>query len=136
MLKRNEFGRREFLMSSAAVFAARNAAAGEEMRSMYGSIGNLTAAAGKRDELIAILISAVAAMPGCISYIVARDAKDENPIWVTEIWDDKQSHDDSLKLPVVMQAIAAGRPLIAAFGTPAVTEPVGGFGLPATKKPG
>ncbi|HEX3880687.1 MAG TPA: hypothetical protein VHW24_27080, partial [Bryobacteraceae bacterium] len=64
-------GRREFLISSAAIVAARNGAAREETRAMYGSIGNFTAAAGKRDELIAILISAVAAMPGCISYIVA-----------------------------------------------------------------
>jgi quinol monooxygenase YgiN len=69
-------------------------------------------------------------MPGCLSYVVARDAKDASAIWVTEVWDSKDSHAASLKLPVVQAAIARGRPLIAGFDSHAESEPIGGVGLP------
>jgi len=32
-------------------------------------------------------------MPGCFSYVVAKDSADENAIWVTEVWDSIVSHD-------------------------------------------
>jgi quinol monooxygenase YgiN len=68
-------------------------------------------------------------MPGCLSYIIARDSIDENAIWVTEVWDSEASHQASLSLPSVKQAIKRGRPLIAGFANRTVTEPVGGRGL-------
>ncbi len=43
---------------------------------MYGLIGKMTAAPGKQDELISILLEGIATMPGCLSYIVAKDASD------------------------------------------------------------
>lgn len=70
-------------------------------------------------------------MPGCLSYIVAKDPRDENAIWITEAWDSKTSHEASLSLPTVKRAIAKGRPMIAGFGDSTVTTPVGGHGLPA-----
>ena len=84
---------------------------------------------GKRDELIAILLEGVADMPGCLSYIVAKDTSDANAIWITEAWDSKASHEASLSLPSVKDAIAKGRPLIAGFSDRVVTAPVGGLGL-------
>jgi quinol monooxygenase YgiN len=51
---------------------------------MYGLIVKLTARAGKQEELIAILRESAADMPGCLSYIVAKDAADQNVVWVTE----------------------------------------------------
>jgi quinol monooxygenase YgiN len=96
---------------------------------MYGLIGKLAAVEGKRDELIAILLEGSAKMPGCLSYIVAKDASDPNAVWITEAWRDEASHDASLQLPAVRQAIARGRPLIAGFGERFVTTPVGGEGL-------
>ena len=96
---------------------------------MYGLIGKMTALPGKRDELVAILLDSVLALPGCLSYIVAKDDSDENAIWITEAWQNKASHDESLALPSVRNAIARGRPLIASFGTAVVTSPVGGHGL-------
>jgi len=98
---------------------------------MYGLIGKMTAVAGQRDALIAILLDGVAGMPGCLSYVVARDPADEDAIWITEVWDSQASHAASLSLPSVQQAIAQGRPLIAGFGEHIITEPVGGHGLPA-----
>ena len=96
---------------------------------MHGLIGKATCVPGKRDEFVAILLEGVGAMPGCLSYVVARDPKDPDAIWITEVWDSKESHAASLKLPEVRQAIAKGRALIANFGEQTVTEPVGGYGL-------
>lgn len=90
----------------------------------------MTAKPGKRDELIAILLNGVADMPGCLSYIVAKDPADAEALWITEVWDSKASHEASLTLPSVQEAIAQGRPLIAGFGPERFeTEPVGGHGL-------
>ena len=100
---------------------------------MFGLIGKMTAAPGKRDELITILLEGVANMPGCLSYIVAKDTSDPNVIWITEAWDSKASHESSLSLPSVKEAIAKGRPLITGFGDRVVTTPVGGHGLPLPK---
>jgi len=100
---------------------------------MHGLIGSMSAAPGRRDDLIAILTAAVSNMPGCLSYIVAKDTKDANTIWITEIWDSQASHDASLSLAAVKKAIAAATPMIAGFGDQVVTTPVGGYGLPAAK---
>ena len=96
---------------------------------MHGLIGKMTAVPGKRDELIEILLASVASMPGCLSYIIAKDQGDANAIWITEAWDSKASHDASLSLPQVQSAIAKARPLIAGFSDGVVTTPVGGYGL-------
>jgi len=46
---------------------------------MYGLIAKLVSVAGRRDELIAILAESTVQMPGCVSYVIAKDAEDENP---------------------------------------------------------
>jgi len=96
---------------------------------MYGLIGKLVALEGRREELITILLEGSRSMPGCLSYIVARDAADPNAIWVTEAWRDRDSHAESLALPAVQQAISRGRSLISGFGERFETEPVAGTGL-------
>jgi len=96
---------------------------------MYGLIGKMTAVEGKRDELIAILMEGMQEMPGCLSYVVAKDPEDGDAIWVTEVWDSAESHRASLQLPSVQAAIGKGRPLIAGFSDRHETEPVGGWGL-------
>ncbi|MGI9261583.1 MAG: putative quinol monooxygenase [Woeseiaceae bacterium] len=97
---------------------------------MYGLIGKMNTAPGRRDELIGILVDGLKDMPGCLSYIVARDPEDPDGIWVTEAWDSKSSHAASLGLPSVQEAISRGKPLIAGFGERFETEPVAGYGLP------
>lgn len=96
---------------------------------MYGLIGKIKAVPGQRDALISILTDGVNDMPGCLSYIVAQDPTDENAIWVTEVWADQKSHQASLSLPTVQEAITRGRPLIAGFGERFETIPIGGYGL-------
>lgn len=96
---------------------------------MYGLIGKIKAIPGKREELIAILLEAADAMPGCLSYIVGKDNSDTDAIWVTEVWVDQESHQNSLSLPAVQGAISRGRPLITGFSERFETSPVGGHGL-------
>ena len=97
---------------------------------MYGLIGKMTAVAGQRDALAAILLEGTGAMPGCLSYIVAQDPSDADALWITEVWDSAESHKASLSLPAVQAAMAKGRPLIAGFGDRVETVPLGGVGLP------
>jgi quinol monooxygenase YgiN len=98
---------------------------------LYGLIGKIKVVPGERDALITILIDGLSDMPGCLSYIVARDPADADAVWVTEVWDSKASHEASLSLASVRDAITRGKPLIAGFGERFETQPVGGHGLPA-----
>ncbi|PZR31103.1 MAG: antibiotic biosynthesis monooxygenase [Caulobacter segnis] len=98
---------------------------------MYGLIGQMLAAPGKRSELIAILSASVDAMPGCLSYVIAEDPSNADALWISEVWSDKDSHAASLKLPSVQAAIAKARPIIAGFPQHFETRPVGGYGLKA-----
>ena len=121
------------VIASAAVAWTPVCTLGNEGNQMYGLIGKINTNAGQRDALIAILLEGTDKMPGCLSYIVAKDPADENAIWITEVWDSKTSHEASLKLPSVQRAISRGKPLIAGFGSHTVTEPVGGYGLPSPR---
>ena len=96
---------------------------------MYGLIGKMKTVPGHRDAMIAILLDATGEMPGCLSYVIARDPGDADAIWITEVWDSQDSHRASLSLPAVQAAIARARPLIAGFGERFETVPVGGHGL-------
>lgn len=96
---------------------------------MYGLIGRFFSKPGERDALIAAMSQDVAPMPGCVSYIIARDSQDENGIWVTEVWDSAASHRASLSMPSVQAAIARAKPLIASMGEYFETEPVAGPSL-------
>ncbi|MDZ4257236.1 MAG: putative quinol monooxygenase [Gemmatimonadales bacterium] len=120
--------------AAAAIACIPTSANGAEK--MYGLIGKMIAQPGQRDALIAILLEGTASMPGCLSYILARDDAGADALWVTEVWDTKASHQASLALPSVQAAIARGRPLIAGFGERFETTPVGGQGLVgSTKQP-
>lgn len=99
---------------------------------MYGLIGKMLAKPGQRDALLAILLEGTGAMPGCLSYVIAKDPTNPDAIWITEVWDSSESHKASLQLPAVKAAITKARPLIAGFGEQFETQPVGGIGLSAS----
>lgn len=98
---------------------------------MFGLIGKMTAVPGQRDALVTLQLDGIGDMPDCLSYVVATDPGDADAIRVTEVWEIEASHRASLSLPSVREAIAKGRPLIAALGPSTVTAPVGGHGLTA-----
>ena len=80
--------------------------------------GKLSAKAGKGDELSAILLEAsglVATATGCLLYMVSTDPNDADTVWVTELWETAQDHDDSLKVPGVSELIGKAVPILSSM---------------------
>ncbi|MCB0585591.1 MAG: antibiotic biosynthesis monooxygenase [Phaeodactylibacter sp.] len=81
----------------------------------YGLYGKLNALPGKGNELAAILLEAaelVRNARGCNIYLIGKDANNADTIWVTEVWDSKEDHDESLKADAVRQLIGRAMPLL------------------------
>lgn len=129
MLRVMSLDRRQIIAAGLGLAAMTAAAPTFGETPMYGLIGRMKAQPGQRDALAAILLEGTAEMPGCFSYVVARDPADADALWITEVWDSQESHRASLNLPEVQAAIAKGRPLIAGFDSQTETEPLGGVGL-------
>jgi quinol monooxygenase YgiN len=95
--------------------------------------GKLKAKAGSGEQLSSILLQAsqlISAVKGCQLYLISKDAKDKETTWVTEVWDSKEDHDNSLKLENVRALIGQAMPII--DGMPEKgqeLELLGGFGL-------
>jgi len=82
---------------------------------MYLLHGKLTARPGQTEMLAGILMEAsklVAAVKGCRLYVIGRDAADTESVYVTEIWDSKEDHDNSLKAAGVKELIVKAMPLL------------------------
>jgi len=94
--------------------------------------GKLQAQPGKRAVLVDILLRAaklVSTMPGCRSYIVLEDLKDESCVWVFDMWDDKESHDASLRDEQVRGLIAEAMPILAGAPSGSELRVTGGHGI-------
>lgn len=77
--------------------------------------GKLTAKTGYADELASILLEAsklVSAANGCKLYVVSKNESDPNSVYVTEIWNSKEDHDNSLKVKEVRELIMRAMPII------------------------
>jgi quinol monooxygenase YgiN len=96
---------------------------------MHGLILKITAVPDQRDALTTIMLEGVTGTPGCLSYIVAHDPADETTIWVTEVWTDEAAYRTAYEAPKGKAVLAKAMPLIATFGEPWLTTPVGGVGL-------
>ena len=91
---------------------------------MYGLIVKLTSTAGRRAELVEVLGGDDShTVAGCLSFIVAEDAADEDVLWVTEVWDSEASHKASLTLPPSKPGLPPIETLIAHHKAIAVTKP-------------
>jgi reactive intermediate/imine deaminase len=100
---------------------------------MFGLIGKMVATPGNRDMLASIILGGSQTMPGCLSYVVAKDPREADALWITEVWDSAENHKASLAIPAVRDAITKARPLIASFGDGVQVEPIGGVGLAAAQ---
>jgi quinol monooxygenase YgiN len=82
----------------------------------YGLHNKLQAQEGKGPDLAAMLLEAsrlVSTAPGCHIYIISLDEGTPDAVWVTEVWDSKEDHDNSLKDPAVRTLIGQAMPLFA-----------------------
>lgn len=99
----------------------------------YGLHGKLTAKQGSGKELAGILLEAaklVSEAKGCRLYLISKDNNDKEAVWVTEVWDSKEDHDNSLKAEGVRELISKAIPIL--NGPPAKgqeLEILGGKGI-------
>lgn len=49
---------------------------------------------------------------GCRIYLISIDKTDPDAVWITEVWDSKEDHDNSLKYPGVKELISQAMPLL------------------------
>ncbi|MBC8033261.1 MAG: antibiotic biosynthesis monooxygenase [Chitinophagaceae bacterium] len=81
----------------------------------YGLHGKLTAKAGNREKLAQILLEAARLLSetkGCQLYVIGIDDNDEEAVWVTEVWDTKEDHENSLKVESTRALIAQAIPIL------------------------
>ena len=99
----------------------------------YGLNNKLVAQEGKVDELASILLKAselVSELNGCQTYLISKDLEEKNTICITEVWDSKEDHAQSLTLDSVRTLIMQAIPLLA--GQPEKghdLEILGGYGI-------
>lgn len=82
---------------------------------MYLLQGKLKAKTGKQKELATILIQAsklVSNAETCKLYVVAKQENDPDHVFITEIWESKTDHDESLNLPGVRDLIMTAMPIL------------------------
>lgn len=99
---------------------------------MYAMTGKLSAQPNMRGQLAEILLRAskmLGEMQGCRAYIVLEDVQDESVLWVFEMWDDKESHDASLRDENVRALISEAMPLLAGAPSGSELRVFGGHGL-------
>jgi quinol monooxygenase YgiN len=83
--------------------------------SKYGLHGKLQSKTGSSGKLTQILLEAsklVSTAKGCRLYLISKDKINNDSIWVTEVWDSKEDHDNSLNAESVKALISQAMPLI------------------------
>ena len=83
--------------------------------SQYLLHGKLTAKLGHKDELAKLMLEAsmlMAKAKGCILYIVGLGKNDVNSVYITEIWETEQDHDESLNYSGVRELIKKVMPIL------------------------
>lgn len=83
--------------------------------SQYLLHGKMMAKTGFGEELKSILLAAaemVKTAEGCHFYIVGVNAEEPDAVYVTELWESRAAHENSLKLPGVSELVTAAMPYI------------------------
>ena len=102
------------------------------MKSHYALINKMTTKPGKRDEVLNILLEAGKPFddnPACIFYLVYKDMKDPNIIWVEDLWTNKNDHAAAMSSPEMQSFITRCMPLLEGMPQQIPVEPAGGKGL-------
>ncbi len=100
---------------------------------MYLLHGQLTAKPGHQEELTDILLEVsklVSVVKGCKLYAIGKSEVDQNSVCVTELWENKEDHENSLKVEGVKELIVKAMSIVE--GQPTMYQElkiVGGSGL-------
>ena len=97
----------------------------------YGLFGKFVAINGKSNELAEILIQASELLKenaDCLSYVVGQ-TPNSNDVWISEVWNSKEAHDNSLNPENIRNLIMTARPMIKDMPDGTEYEVLGGKGL-------
>ena len=89
----------------------------------YALINKMTTKHGKRDEVLKIMLESGAAFnenQNCLLYVVSKDKKDENVLWIQDVWTDEKSHQDAMSDKAMQEYVKQAMPLLE--GTPEQVE--------------
>ena len=95
----------------------------------YALINKMTSKPGKRDEVTKILLESGKAFddnPNCILYVVSKDKKDENVLWIQDVWVDEISHQEAMSDTIMREYIAKAFPLLVGMPEQIEIELAGG----------
>jgi len=82
----------------------------------YALINKLTVKPGRRDEVTTILLESGEPFndnPSCVLYLVYKDKKDPNVIWVEDVWTSQEDHTAAMNTPEMRSYITKCMPLLA-----------------------
>lgn len=85
-----------------------------------------------RDKLINLLTQVATLLEdvsGCHLYVVSEDALSDTDIWVMELWESQEAHDEALAIPAVRALLRQAFPLLNGDPHAGMLLPVGGKGL-------
>lgn len=95
----------------------------------YALINKMTVQAGRRDEMVEILIESGKVFddnPACELYLVSKDKNDETVIWVQDIWTGEKAHQAAMANENMKQYIQKSMPLLDGMPEQIEIEAVGG----------
>jgi len=98
----------------------------------YGLYSKFITHHDKADQLVDILIKAsilISGASGCQLYVINKDKKVSDCVWVTEIWDSNEDHSNSLNIEGVKELIAEAIPLLNGQPEQTVLDVMGGKGV-------
>ena len=99
----------------------------------YGIQVKFTATHGQGATLAEVLLEAanlIRTAPGCRVYAISQAKDNPDIVAVTEVWDSKEDHDNSLSLEGVKELVGRAIPLLAAPPEKGAEQVVvGGVGL-------
>jgi quinol monooxygenase YgiN len=97
----------------------------------YALINKMTAKPGKRAEVIEIMLESGAAFndnQNCLLYAVSKDKKDENVLWVQDVWMDADSHQAAMSDTKMQEYVKRAMPLLEGMPEQIEIELAGGKG--------
>ena len=95
----------------------------------YALINKMTTKPGKRDEVVKIMLESGAAFndnQNCLLYVVSKDKKDDNVLWVQDVWTDAKNHQEAMGDASMQEYVKQAMPLLVGMPEQMEIELVGG----------
>jgi len=103
----------------------------QDAPTLYGRTGTMRTKPGHRDDVVSILLDGADGLrdAGCHAYIVSVSEDDGHLIHVMEVWESKEHHAASLRLPETRAAIEQAMPMLTGEFSSQELRVVGGLGV-------